>query len=88
LSEPALSPVFGDEASFAQWGSLGYTWAPIGQQSLIKTTGKRKAYQVFGLIEFFTGCLCHQGVDGKLNASAYSQFLKTPDDPPLVSRSG
>ncbi|MEK6753304.1 MAG: winged helix-turn-helix domain-containing protein, partial [Chloroflexota bacterium] len=24
--------LFGDEASFAQWGSLGYTWAPLGQQ--------------------------------------------------------
>ena len=47
--------LFGDEASFAQWGSLGYTWAKTGQQSLVKTTGKRKAYKVFGLIEFFTG---------------------------------
>ena len=23
--------LFGDEASFAQWGSLGYTWAPRGR---------------------------------------------------------
>ncbi len=23
--------LFGDEASFAQWGSLGYTWARVGQ---------------------------------------------------------
>src|SRR5258708_6541935 len=28
--------LFGDEASFAQWGSLGYTWAPSGQQPLVK----------------------------------------------------
>ncbi|MHB8753143.1 MAG: IS630 family transposase [Aggregatilineales bacterium] len=69
--------LFGDEASFAQWGSLGYTWAPIGQQPRINTTGKRKAYKVFGLIEFFTGRLFHQGVEGKLNASTYIQFLKT-----------
>jgi transposase len=69
--------VFGDEASFAQWGSLGYTWAPIGQQPLIKTTGKRTAYKVFGLIEFFTGQRFHQGIDGKLNAKAYVDFLQS-----------
>jgi len=69
--------LFGDEASFAQWGSLGYTWAPIGQQPLIKTTGKRKAYKVFGLIEFFSGRLFYQGLTGKLNATAYIHFLKT-----------
>ena len=68
--------LFGDEASFAQWGSLGYTWSPIGQQPLIKTTGKRKAYQVFGLIEFFTGRLFYHGVDGKLNAASYVHFLQ------------
>jgi len=69
--------LFGDEASFAQWGSLGYTWALIGQQPLIKTTGKRKAYKVFGLIEFFTGRLFYQGVEGKLNAASYIRFLTT-----------
>ena len=31
--------LFGDEASFAQWGSLAYTWAPRGQQPVVKTTG-------------------------------------------------
>jgi hypothetical protein len=36
--------------SFAQWGSLSYTWAPKGQQPEVLTSGKRKAYQVFGLI--------------------------------------
>jgi transposase len=68
--------LFGDEASFAQWGSLGYTWAPIGQQPLIKTTGKRKAYKVFGAIDFFSGRLFYQGVIGKLNAASYLRFLK------------
>ena len=34
--------LFGDEASFAQWGSLGYTWAVRGQQPVVKTGGKRK----------------------------------------------
>ncbi len=68
--------LFGDEASFAQWGSLGYTWAPIGQQPLIKTTGKRKAYKVLGAIDFFSGRLFYQGVVGKLNAASYLRFLK------------
>jgi len=68
--------LFGDEASFAQWGSLGYTWAPIGQQPVVQTTGKRKAYKVFGLIEFFSGRLFYQGIDGKFNATTYRTFLQ------------
>ena len=67
--------LFGDEASFAQWGSLGYTWAPVGQQPLVKTTGKRKAYKTFGLIEFFSGRLFYQGIEGKFNADSYIAFL-------------
>lgn len=68
--------LFGDEASFAQWGTLSYTWAPIGQQPTIKTTGKRKAYKVFGLIDFFTGRLFYRGIAGKFNSESYIDFLK------------
>jgi transposase len=68
--------LFGDEASFAQWGSLGYTWAPIGQQPVVKTTGRRKAYKVFGLIEFFSGRLFYRGHTGKFNADSYIAFLR------------
>ena len=68
--------LFGDEASFAQWGSLSYTWASSGQQPTIKTTGKRKAYKVFGLIDFFTGRLFYQGIEGKFNSESYIDFLK------------
>ena len=67
--------LFGDEASFAQWGSLGYTWAPIGQQPTVPTSGKRRAYKVFGLIEFFSGRLFFQGLEGKFNAASYIAFL-------------
>src|SRR5215510_14977114 len=42
--------LFEDEASFAQWGSLSYTWARRGQQPEVKTSGKRKGYKVFGAI--------------------------------------
>jgi transposase len=67
--------LFGDEASFAPWGSLGYTWARVGQQPVVKTTGRRKAYKVFGLIELFSGRLFYQGIDGKLNGPSYIAFL-------------
>lgn len=67
--------LFGDEASFAQWGSLGYTWAEVGQQPQVVSSGKRRAYKVFGLIEFFSGWLFYQGIEGKFNADSYLAFL-------------
>jgi transposase len=66
---------FGDEASFAWWGSLSYTWAPIGHQPLVKTTGKRKGYKVFGVIEFFSGRLLYQGLEERFNSNSYQTFL-------------
>lgn len=47
--------LFGDEASFPQWGSLTYTWAKRGVQPVVKTSGIRKGYKVRGLIDYFTG---------------------------------
>ncbi len=67
--------LFGDEASFAQWGSLGYTWAVRGQQPVVKTGGKRKGYKVFGLIDYFTGRLFWSGHTGRFNADSYCAFL-------------
>ena len=66
---------FGDEASFALWGSLSYTWAPVGQQPQIKTTGIRKGYKVFGCIEFFSGRLLYQGLEERFNSVSYQSFL-------------
>lgn len=68
--------LFGDEASFPQWGSLGYTWAPAGEQPVVKTSGSRRSYKVFGLIDYFTGKLFHKGFTGKFNADTYSSFLR------------
>ncbi len=68
--------LFGDEASFPQWGTLTYTWARRGQQPKVKTSGKRKGYKVFGLIEYFTGRFFYQGQDGRLNSTAYIAFLR------------
>jgi transposase len=67
---------FGDESSFPQWGSLSYTWAPKGQQPVVKTCGSRKGYKVFGLIEYFTGKFLAKGHDGKFNYESYQEFLK------------
>jgi len=66
---------FGDEASFAQWGTLGYTWALKGIQPTVKTTGIRKAHRVFGLLDCFGGKLIVQGLDGKFNSETYRAFL-------------
>mgnify|MGYP002064831989 FL=1 len=68
--------LFGDEASFPQWGSLSYTWAKRGQQPVVKTSGKRRGYKVFGLIDYFTGRFFCKGHDkGRLNTASYQSFL-------------
>jgi transposase len=68
--------LFEDEASFAQWGSLSYTWARRGQQPEVKTSGKRKGYKVFGAIESFSGRLFYQGIEGRFNSDSYQGFLQ------------
>jgi transposase len=69
--------LFEDEASFAQWGSLSYTWARRGQQPEVPTSGKRKGYKVFGAIEYFSGRLFSQGIEGRFNSESYQAFLQT-----------
>jgi len=49
--------LFEDEASFAQGGSLSYSWARGGQQPEVPTSGKRKGYKGFGAMEYFSGRL-------------------------------
>jgi transposase len=68
--------LFEDEVGFAQWGSLGYTWAPVGQQPVVKTTGKRKGYKVFGAIDFFSGRFFYQGLKERFNSERYQDFLR------------
>ena len=67
---------FGDEASFALWGSLSYTWAPRGHQPHIKTTGLRKGYKVFGAIEYFTGHLNYQRTQTRFQSDSYQAYLQ------------
>jgi transposase len=66
---------FGDEASFALWGSLSYTWGHRGRQPQVPTTGIRKGYKVFGAIEFFTGLLIYQGTEQRFQSDTYQSFL-------------
>jgi transposase len=68
--------LFEDEASFAQWGSLSYTWARRGQQPEVPTSGKRKGFKVFGAIEYFSGRLFYQGIEGRFNSDNYQAFLQ------------
>ena len=67
--------LFGDEASFAQWGSLSYTWAPKGQQPEVPTSGKRKGYKIFGLIDYFSGQFFYTSQTGRFNSESYAAFL-------------
>ena len=68
--------LFEDEASFAQWGSLSYTWARRGHQPEVPTSGKRKGYKVFGAIDSFSGRLFFQGIEGRFNSESYQAFLQ------------
>jgi len=67
--------LFEDEASLAQWGSLSSTWAKQGHQPEVPTRGKRKGYKVFGAIEYCSGRLCSQGIEGRCNSESSQAFL-------------
>ena len=67
--------LFGDEVSFAQWGSLGYTWALKGETPIVKTAGKRKGYKVLGLTEFFSGRFFYRGQQERFDSVCYQAFL-------------
>jgi transposase len=68
--------LFEDEASFAQWGSLSYTWSQRGHQPEVPTSGKRKGYKVFGAIEYFSGRLFSQGIEGRFASESSQAFLQ------------
>jgi transposase len=67
--------LFGDEASFPQWGTLTYTWAKKGQQPTIETSGKRRGYKVFGLIDYFTGRFFFKCQEERLTSQTYAAYL-------------
>jgi transposase len=67
--------LFGDEARCAQWGSLRSTWAPKGHQPEVPTSGIRKAYKVFGLIDDFSGHFFSKAQTGRFNSESSAAFL-------------
>jgi transposase len=73
--ETGAAILFGDEASFPQWGTLSYTWARRGQQPEVKTAGKRRGYKVLGLIEYGVGRLFYECTQERLNSATYEAFL-------------
>ncbi len=48
-----------------------------GQQPPVLTCGKRKAYKVFGLIDYFSGRLFAQGQTARFSGATYTAFLAT-----------
>jgi transposase len=74
--ETGAAILFGDEASFPQWGTLSYTWARRGQQPEVKTAGKRRGYKVLGLIEYGVGRLFYECTTERLNSATYEAFLR------------
>jgi transposase len=68
--------LFEEEASCAQWGSLSSTWARRGQQPEVKTSGTRQGDKVFGAIEYCSGRLCSQGLEGRLTSDSDQGFLR------------
>ena len=69
--------LFGDEASFPQWGTLTSTWAKRGQQPTVPTSGRRKGDKVFGLVEYFSGRFFYQGDERRFTSESYAQFLES-----------
>lgn len=67
---------FEDEASFAQWGTLTYTLAKKGEQPTVKTSGIRKGYKVFGLVDYFTCRFLYKTIEERFNSQTYIRFLK------------
>lgn len=74
--ETGAAILFGDEASFPQWGTLSYTWARRGCQPEVKTAGKRRGYKVLGLIQYGVGRLFYECTRERLNSATYEAFLR------------
>jgi hypothetical protein len=67
--------LFGEDASVAPRGSLISTWALKGQQPEVLTSGIRKAYKVFGLIDYFSRRLFSKTPTGRCTSESYAALL-------------
>jgi hypothetical protein len=66
--------LFGDAARFAQWGSLGDTWAARGQQPVALTAARRTGDKVGGRVEWCSGRLVWMGQAERLTGPAMAPF--------------
>lgn len=67
--------LFEDEASFRQDPTLYQTWARVGKQPLIPTTGQRNTQKIFGAINLYgSRFIYHQ--EAVFNAATYWPFLE------------
>ena len=48
---------------------------PQGEQPEVPTSGKRKGYKVFGLIDYFSGRFFYKAHEGRFNSESYAAFL-------------
>ena len=57
-------------------GVLELHLGPPGLDPEVPTSGKRKAYKVFGLIDYFSGRFFYQAHSGRFNSESYAAFLR------------
>ena len=67
--------LFEDEASFRQDPTLYQTWARVGAQPQIPTTGQRNTLKIFGTIELYSARFLYR-FHNVFNADTYVAFLK------------
>ncbi len=67
--------IFEDEVSFRQDPTMYQTWAKLGCQPLIPTTGQRKCLKYFGSIEIYSGRFIYKCAE-VFNAYTYLSYLE------------
>lgn len=68
--------LYEDEATFRKDPTLYQTWAPIGFQPQVPTTGSREACKVFGAVNPYTARFHYRMDCAVFNAQTYVLFLE------------
>jgi len=69
------------------WGSLGRTWAPIGEQPVVKTKGIRKGLKIFGAIDLMKGNFHYQeSLQYVLTQKSFTALKKRGMAPEIVKK--
>jgi hypothetical protein len=67
--------LFEDESSYWQDGTLHRTWAPVGQQPVVDTYGKRNTAHVYGAVEIAEEPRFHYQFADVFNGKTFHAFL-------------